>query len=727
MSEQVIATIASIDGKAYARDASGELRALRAGDNLLRGETLVTPEGSTAELTLLDGSLLLVNDVTELAITGDLVAELAAGRDESAADDATVAQVLAALESGEDLSEVLDPPAAGAQGPASEGHDYVRLARILEETSEFSGIAPVIAVDEEVVFDQDDLFPVDAVDDTETTEQGQPVTINVEANDDFREGSRVVSVSDPENGVAVINADDTVTYTPNPGFVGTDTFTYTAVSPDGNAGDTAVVTVIVTGNPVPPVLPTLSIGDDIVFEGELAEVTVTLSAPSDVPVTVAFATADDSATVVGGDYDPVTGTITFAPGQTAAIVQVQTNQDTLAEGTEQLTVNLSNPSNATIADPVGVVVIEEQGTPPPPPPPPPELPTIEIGDQVVFEGQLARVTVTLSEPSDEPVTVNFVTTDGTATVSGGDYDPQSGTITFAPGVTQVRIEVDTNADRLEELNETFDIILSDASNATIADDTGTVTIRDIFIPVQPDPVRVGISGSTVEEGALAKFTVTLDDASDRAQTVNLSTVNGTADGSDYVTSQFFDAAGNPISSALVFAAGETSKDVYVQTIDNDPPVGEPIENYTVRANLVGGNTASAQGRITDSDGTSVSITGSTVEEGALAKFTVTLSQASASDETVNLSAITGTADASDFNTTQFFDAAGNPISSTVVFAAGETSKDVYVQTINNDPPVGEPLENYTVQAALVGGNTASAQGGITDSDVASVAITGSTV
>mgnify|MGYP007022329525 CR=1 FL=1 len=148
MSEQVIATIASIDGKAYARDASGELRALRAGDNLLRGETLVTPEGSTAELTLLDGSLLLVNDVTELAITGDLVAELAAGRDESAADDATVAQVLAALESGEDLSEVLDPPAAGAQGPASEGHDYVRLARILEETSEFSGIAPVIAVDD---------------------------------------------------------------------------------------------------------------------------------------------------------------------------------------------------------------------------------------------------------------------------------------------------------------------------------------------------------------------------------------------------------------------------------------------------------------------------------------------------------------------------------------------------------------------------------------------------
>ncbi|MCR9103645.1 MAG: type I secretion C-terminal target domain-containing protein, partial [Gammaproteobacteria bacterium] len=157
-------------------------------------------------------------------------------------------------------------------------------------------------------------------------------------------------------------------------------------------------------------------------------------------------------------------------------------------------------------------------------------------------------------------------------------------------------------------------------------------------------------------------------------------------------------------------------------INNDPPVGEPLENYTVQAALVGGNTASAQGGITDSDVASVAITGSTVEEGALAKFTLTLNQASAVAETVNLTAITGTADASDFVNTQFFDAAGNPISSTVVFAAGETSKDVYVQTINNDPPVGEPLENYTVQAALVGGNTASAQGGITDSDVPAISI-----
>ncbi|MDX1733426.1 MAG: retention module-containing protein, partial [Halioglobus sp.] len=305
MANEIIATVASIDGMAFARAADGATRELRAGDQLREGEVLLTPDGSKVQLTLSDGSPLLVSDIAEMAIDRDMVAQYAAGRDQSAVEDESVRDVLAALERGDDLSEVLDPPAAGATDPASEGHSFVRLARILEVTDEFHGVVAPLAAEPELPLTPN-LIPVDAIDDTAITEVGQPVLIDVEANDNFLEGSRVDAVTQPDNGSVVINADDTVTYTPNPGFAGTDTFTYTAVSPDGNGSDTATVTVEVVGEGEIP--PTIAIGDDTVVEGNVATVTVTLSAPSDEPVTVAFTTADGSATVSGGDYNPVDGT-----------------------------------------------------------------------------------------------------------------------------------------------------------------------------------------------------------------------------------------------------------------------------------------------------------------------------------------------------------------------------------------------------------------------------------
>ncbi|HAN29910.1 MAG TPA: hypothetical protein DCP75_19760, partial [Haliea salexigens] len=68
--------------------------------------------------------------------------------------------------------------------------------------------------------------------------------------------------------------------------------------------------------------PVISINDVTVTEGQTAQVTLSLSGPSDQPVSVQFATADDSATVIGGDYDPASGTVTFAPGTTTATVLV---------------------------------------------------------------------------------------------------------------------------------------------------------------------------------------------------------------------------------------------------------------------------------------------------------------------------------------------------------------------------------------------------------------------
>jgi hypothetical protein len=70
------------------------------------------------------------------------------------------------------------------------------------------------------------------------------VNISVLGNDSDPDGDTlsVTSASNPAHGSVVVNADGTVTYTPDPGFTGTDTFTYTIS--DGNGGtDTATVTV----------------------------------------------------------------------------------------------------------------------------------------------------------------------------------------------------------------------------------------------------------------------------------------------------------------------------------------------------------------------------------------------------------------------------------------------------------------------------------------------------
>lgn len=82
-----------------------------------------------------------------------------------------------------------------------------------------------------------------AVDDEESTMPETPVTIPVLDDDDVQEGTTVtvVDVTQPGNGTVVVNSDGTVTYTPNGGFAGTETFDYTICDMDGleAAGDTA--------------------------------------------------------------------------------------------------------------------------------------------------------------------------------------------------------------------------------------------------------------------------------------------------------------------------------------------------------------------------------------------------------------------------------------------------------------------------------------------------------
>ena len=85
--------------------------------------------------------------------------------------------------------------------------------------------------------------------------------------------------------------------------------------------------------------------------------------------------------------------------------------------------------------------------------------------------------VTLSPPSNLPVTVDYNTAENTA-LAGSDYTSSSGTVTFAPGVTTRTIRVPTIDDAVEESTENFFVDLSAATGALIQDNQGEVTIVD---------------------------------------------------------------------------------------------------------------------------------------------------------------------------------------------------------------------------------------------------------
>lgn len=243
-------------------------------------------------------------------------------------------------------------------------------------------------------------------------------------------------------------------------------------------------------NAVPPVSsPSLSISDASASEGDAGSTpltfTISLSQASTETVTVSYSTSNGTA-FAGADYTPTVGTLTFAPGETSKTVQVAVLGDTMVELDEQFTLNLSSAVNATINDGTGTGTIVDDDVDATPATPP----AVSITDLTVAEGNGAHshfmFVVSLDKASTETVTVQYATSDGTAT-AGSDYTATSGTITFTPGVTSQLVHVDVLPDTTAEADETFTVTLSNPSGATIADGTAAGTIVDDDGAVGPGP------------------------------------------------------------------------------------------------------------------------------------------------------------------------------------------------------------------------------------------------
>ena len=462
-------------------------------------------------------------------------------------------------------------------------------------------------------------------------------------------------------------------------------------------------------------LPGLSIGDVAIAEGNAGTTsltfTVTLAAAAAANVTVAYATANVTATdapgVGGTDYVPTAGTLTFAPGVLTRPVTVQVVGDVNDEANETFRVNLSAPTNATIADPFGVGTITDDDA----------TPTLSTAAVTVGESTATTAfTVALSAAAGRNLTVNYATADGTA-IAGGtagaggqDYVARSGTLTYLPGETSKTVAISINADALDEPDQTFAFTMAGAVNATITTPTVNATITD-----DDATPTVAIADLAKVEGtggaSVAAVPVTLSAASGRTVTVNFTTGPAPAPsatpGTDYTMT----------SGTLTFAPGVTTATANV-TLTPDA-IDEAFERFVVDlSGPVNATVADGQGLVTivndDSPLPNVSIgNAANVTEAAASNtmtFTVTLSSVAAAAVTVDYAtSAAGTATAgADYTAT----------AGTLTFAPGQTSKTIAVPILVD--LLDEAAETVFVNLGGASANAnlldAQGQGTILDND-----------
>ncbi|UXA15896.1 Ig-like domain-containing protein [Mycobacterium sp. SMC-4] len=320
-----------------------------------------------------------------------------------------------------------------------------------------------------------------AVDDAFTVDEDTVLTGNVLTNDSDVDGDQltVELVAGPSNGSLVLNADGSFTYTPNPDFHGSDSFTYTAS--DGTA----------TSDP--------------------ALVTITVTAVNDAPVAV-----DDAFTV---DED------------TVLVGNVLTN-DTDIDG-DDLTVTLEvGPANGSLVlNPDGSFTYTPDA----------DFHGSDSFTYTASDGQAASggatVTITVTAVNDAPVANNdtFATDEDTVLVGNvltndTDIDGDTLTVTLVSGPAHGTLTLNPNGSFTYTPHtdyhgpDSFTYIASDGQATS-----GTATVTITVNPVNDAPVAVN-DNFTVNEDAVLNGNVLTNDSDAEGDSLTATIVTGPAHG-----------------------------------------------------------------------------------------------------------------------------------------------------------------------------------------------------
>jgi len=313
-----------------------------------------------------------------------------------------------------------------------------------------------------------------AVDDSATTQENVPVNISVLANDSDPDGDTPTldfsSVNNGDNGTAIPNADGTITYSPNFGFVGTDTFTYTIE--DGRGGtDVATVTVTVTpgqtGNQAPIAV------DDFANTPENVPVAINLLGDDSDPDgdDIDFAGDTSGTTAQGGTFSQ-TGVVSFTYTPPTNFVGTDTFTYTITDGELTDTATVTVVVNNVNQDPIA-------------------------GDDSATTEFQTPVTINVldndSDPDGDPLTVAPDTTspsNGSVVVNG------DGTITYTPN------------DGFSG-TDTFTYFVNDGNEASDSA-TVSVVVNDEVIVDAPNVTSTVINGGNIQRSEIQAVEFTFD-------------------------------------------------------------------------------------------------------------------------------------------------------------------------------------------------------------------------
>lgn len=433
--------------------------------------------------------------------------------------------------------------------------------------------------------------------------------------------------------------------------------------------------------------------------------TISMASVSAQNVTVNYTTQDGTA-VAGTDYTTTSGTATITAGSTSTTITVPVLHNALFELDKTFTLKLSGGSGYLVSGSTltatGTIVNDDVA------------PTISIANASVTEGNSGTstmtFTITASGASGVPITVNYVSSNGTAT-AGTDYNAANSTATIAVGSTSTTFNITVAGNTIYQNNRSFNITLSGGAGYTAAGSSlsavGTINDDDLA-------PTLSISNVTVVEGTgagttNAVFTVTASALSDMPITFDYATSDGTAiAGSDYISTS---------GSATILAGSSTAVITVPITRDSTYEATESF-NITLSGGSgygPAGSILNAIANITDDDtAPTISIGNVTVTEGTgagttNAVFTVTLAAVSGQNLSVNYATSNSTAGSADYTST----------SGTLTINAGSTTGTITVPVTQDS--VHENDETFTVTLSAgsgykVAGSTLTATGTIEDDD-----------
>jgi uncharacterized delta-60 repeat protein len=281
-------------------------------------------------------------------------------------------------------------------------------------------------------------------------------------------------------------------------------------------------------------------------------------------VTVDYRALPGSATD-GVDFTSVSGTLSFAEGETAQSFSVPILNDFIGEPTETVTLVLTNATagatNGAIPNATLSILNDDSGIGF-------SSATYAVNEGVV--GGAVVITVIRTGATNGTATVNYSTANGTA-LAGQDYAARSGVLTFNPGVTVQTFSVPISDDLSIEPSETFRVDLSNLiGSAALSIASATVTIVDNdfgggYLAFSAPAYSVAESGGSVS------ITILRTNGSTGVLSVDYATVAGTAQaGSDYVAQ----------SGTLNFAEGQTNQIITIVILDDGAVEGD--ENFSVQ-------------------------------------------------------------------------------------------------------------------------------------------------